>query len=319
MADDEPTARLLVQATVEQLGHDCVVAEDGEQAWRMIATSDADVVVSDWLMPGLDGLQLCRRIRTHEGGTYTYLILVTSRNDRDHIRAGMEAGADDYLTKPLDPFALETRLIAAERVTSLHAELQRYQNDLSRLARTDPLTQLSNRLALNDYLAALHAQSRRYERSYSLIMGDVDTFKAYNDAYGHQAGDEVLRTVAGALTGAVRASDTVYRFGGEEFLIVLPEQTLTNAGVVAERARAAVEDLALEHRAGTPHGIVTLSLGVAAFDPGDDLTPEDVVRQADQALYEAKAGGRNRVVPAGSKPIAGERASTTVHRSPRTK
>ncbi|MEX0660124.1 MAG: diguanylate cyclase, partial [Egibacteraceae bacterium] len=243
VADDEPTARLLVQATVEQLGHSCVMAEDGEQAWRMIATSDVEVVVSDWLMPGLDGLELCRRIRAREGGTYTYLVLVTSRSAHDHIRAGMDAGADDYLTKPLDPFELETRLIAAERVTSLHAELQRSQNELNRLACTDPLTQLRNRLTLNDDLAALHAQSRRYERSYSLIIGDVDTFKGYNDTYGHQAGDEVLRAVAGALTGAVRAGDTVYRFGGEEFLIMLPEQRLSDAGGVAERLRAAVEDL----------------------------------------------------------------------------
>lgn len=238
VADDDLVSRLMVQGAVESLGHECVAAADGKQAWQRLSQFPADVVITDWMMPGMDGLELCRRVRAQELGTYAYVILVTSLGERDNVLSGMQAGADDYLTKPLETFDLETRLIAAARVTSLHAELARYRDDLARLACTDPLTQLRNRLSLGKDLAAVHAHSQRYGRSYALAMCDIDFFKGYNDNYGHQAGDTALRAVAESLAKQTRQGDGCYRYGGEEFLLVLAEQTMASAGVAAERLGA---------------------------------------------------------------------------------
>jgi two-component system chemotaxis response regulator CheY len=209
----------------------------------------------------------------------------------------MEAGADDYLTKPLDPVALETRLLAARRVTSLHLQLGDHRRQLAELARIDPLTNLGNRRSLGEDLAVLHARSRRYGRSYSLALLDVDHFKAYNDTYGHPAGDEALRAVASTLAVHARHTDGVYRYGGEEFLMVLPEQAPPGAIVVVERVRRAVEGLAIRHAAGVA-GVLTVSVGLAAFHPGRDVTGEELMKEADLALYDAKTAGRNAVVPA---------------------
>jgi two-component system chemotaxis response regulator CheY len=255
------------------------------------------VVITDWMMPGMSGIDLCRRIRAEQDRTYTYIVLATSLGKHDEILEGMEAGADDYLTKPLQPFDLEVRLVAAERVTSLHAELARYQTDLALQACTDPLTQLRNRLSLADDLDSLHARSERYGRSYCLVMCDVDFFKAYNDAAGHQAGDQVLRTVGATLAGLAREADSVYRYGGEEFLLLLPEQTLSSAAAAGERIRQAVEDLGVAHPTA-PTGVITISIGAAVFTPDAGASSEDVLKAADVALYEAKGGGRNRVAVA---------------------
>ncbi len=250
----------------------------------------------------MDGLELCRRIRAQDLGTYAYVILVTSLGDRDNVLSGMQAGADDYLTKPLEPFDLETRLIAATRVTSLHAELARYRDDLARLACTDPLTQLRNRLSLGDDLAAVHAQSQRYGRSYALAMCDVDFFKAYNDSLGHQAGDQALRAVASALNSEIREGDMVYRYGGEEFLVILPEQDLAAATIAAERLRRAVEALALPHPASPASPVVTVTIGVAGFESGVPRSGEEVLKASDEVLFRAKSAGRNQVGAAQAEP-----------------
>lgn len=296
VADDDPVSRLMLQAAVEDLGHECLGASDGDEAWRLFREAVPEVLVTDRVMPGVDGLELCRRVRSEPAITYTYVILVTSLDDRQEILHGMEAGADDYLTKPLDPFALQTRLMAAARVTALHAELAGYQAELDRLASTDALTGLRNRRSLEHDLDTLHARSRRYGGSYCVVMCDVDCFKSYNDNLGHLAGDEALRAVAAALTGRARQGDGVYRYGGEEFVLLLPEQTLESGTVAAEGARQAVEALALPHPWGAPGGVVTISAGVAALVPGQDLAVDDLLAQADANLYRAKAAGRNRVV-----------------------
>lgn len=300
--DDEQVSRLVLQGLVESLGHECLIAEDGDEAWQLIGDTSPDVVITDWMMPGTDGMELCRRIRARTDGSYIYVIVATSLTERDNVLRGMEAGADDYLTKPLNQFDLETRLVAAKRVTTLLAELARYRAELARLARTDPLTQLRNRLSLGDDLAELHARARRYGRSYCLAMCDVDRFKAYNDTFGHQAGDKMLREVGDTLGTAIRQGDLLYRYGGEDFLMVLPEQTAHLAARAAERARAALESLGVAHGGAAPGDVVTISVGLAAFDPDGNMTSDDVLRHADTALYEAKAAGRNRVVLAGVQP-----------------
>jgi diguanylate cyclase (GGDEF)-like protein len=284
IADDEPGSRLLLAAALQRLGHECVVTEDGAAAWERYQEIAPEMVITDWQMPGLDGTELAARIRSAPDAPYTYVLVLTGAADEQTARGTMEAGADDVITKPLDVADLDRKLIAAERVTSLHRRLHAD-------ARHDPLTGIGNRLRLAEDLAAVCARAARYGHSYSVVVFDVDHFKAYNDGEGHLHGDEVLRRVAHALRDAARGGDVVYRYGGEEFVVLLPEQTLQSATQAAERLRATIEALALPHPGG---GVVTVSAGVSGFGDGG-CSPEDLFAAADKALYAAKAAGRNRV------------------------
>ncbi len=284
IAEDEAGSRLLLAAAVERLGHECVAAEDGESAARMYSELHPEVVITDLAMPGLNGSELVARIRSEPDAPYAYVIVLTAESDEATARAAMEAGADDLVIKPLDPAELERKLIAAQRVTGLH---RRMHSD----ARQDALTSVGNRLRLAEDLDALCGRVVRYVHAYCEALLDVDHFKAFNDNAGHLAGDDVLRTVAGALAQTIRRGDALYRYGGEEFLVLLPEQTLDGAALAGERLRAAVEALGLEH----PHGgTVTASVGVAGLG-GATCSPDALFELADRALYRAKEGGRNRV------------------------
>jgi diguanylate cyclase (GGDEF)-like protein len=284
IADDEPGTRLLLATTLERLGHACVAAEDGDQAWERFLEEEPAMVVTDWQMPGLDGTEIARRIRERPAAAYTYVVVLTGAADESSARAAMEAGADDVLLKPLDAADLERKLIAADRVTAMHRRLHAD-------ARHDPLTGIGNRLRLAEDLEAVCGRVERYGHAYCVAIADVDHFKAYNDAHGHPRGDDVLRAVASSLRDTVRTGDTVYRYGGEEFVVLLPEQTLAGAEQAAERLRAAIEALALPHPGG---GSVTVSIGVAGLGDGT-CAPDALFETADQALYAAKEDGRNRV------------------------
>jgi diguanylate cyclase (GGDEF)-like protein len=284
IADDDPGTRLLVSAAVERLGHECTLAEDGAQAWQRFAEVAPDVVITDWEMPGMDGAELTRRIRSQDDVAYPYVIVLTARADQDQALLTMEAGADDIVFKPLRRDELERMLVGAARVTALHRRLHRD-------ARQDALTGLGNRHRLAEDLAAMQARAERYGHRWCVAMLDLDCFKGYNDGAGHLEGDALLRRVSAALSETVRGGDTVYRYGGEEFLVLLPEQTVETAALAGERMRAVVEGLAVPHPAG---GVVTISVGVAGpAEGGED--PEALVGRADAALYAAKTAGRNRV------------------------
>lgn len=301
IADDSAVARLILQNALTRLGHAHEVAEDGEHAWELFQRGGADLVISDWMMPGMNGDQLCRRIRESSEGAYTYVVLLTSLEDKAHVLEGMEAGADDYLTKPFDIDDLQARLIAAARVTALHARLATQQEELERLnarlfsdSRRDALTGIGNRLAQGEELARLSARAARHGHTFSVALFDVDHFKRYNDGLGHLAGDAALKAVAGALAQTCRADDALFRYGGEELLVVLPEQDLTGAALAGERLRAAVEALGLPHPR-EQHSLVTVSVGVAQREPHDRGDCEALLKRADAALYRAKTLGRNRV------------------------
>jgi diguanylate cyclase (GGDEF)-like protein len=302
IADDSPTPRLLLKRELERLGHECIVAEDGLQAWEMFQGSGVEVVISDWMMPGLDGDELCRRVRADPDAPYAYFVLLTSLDDKRHVVAGMEAGADDYLTKPFGHEDLETRLIAAARVSALHRQIAAQRAELERLneilfddSRRDSLTGLGNRRGQDEDLRIMAERAERYGDTFSVALFDVDRFKAFNDTAGHQAGDEVLRTVAATLAAECRGGDVVYRYGGEEMLVVLPAQTPDAARTAAERLRAAVEARAVPHPGIEGGGVVTVSGGVATYEPGRGDDVASLLKRADSALYAAKEGGRNRV------------------------
>ncbi|MEJ7840709.1 MAG: diguanylate cyclase [Rubrobacter sp.] len=305
IAEDDAVSRTILRRAVEKIGHECLAAADGEEAWGLYKENpDLDVIISDWMMPGVDGLELCRRVRGDGRGGYTYFIFLTALGDREHLLQGLEAGADDYLSKPLDRDELGMRLTSALRVTELHRRLAVQNGELEKLnrmlfeqSRQDPLTSLGNRLRLREDLQVLQSRTERYGHSYAAVLCDVDFFKTYNDRYGHLAGDDVLRRVAATISSGLRTGDTAYRYGGEEFLVVLPEQDAEAAAAITDRLRQAVEDLGIPHADGTPSGVVTISAGVAVSTGSGDA--DGLLKAADRALYAAKEAGRNRVSRAG--------------------
>ena len=302
IAEDSAMGRLLLQHAVEALGHECLVATNGLEAWETFERELPDVVISDWMMPGLEGPDLCRRVRSPPDTPYTYFVFLTVLKDKEHALVGVQSGADDYLSKPLDPLDLRVCLIAAERVISLHrslalktAELELANKELFETARTDALTRVGNRLRLHEDLARLESQAARYGHNYAVAMCDLAHFKRYNDALGHLAGDFALHSVAEIIARECRTSDAVYRYGGEELAIIMTEQTLQSAGTAMERIRRAVQSSAIAHPNSPTASVVTISVGVADRRPGDASDGRDVLNRSDVALYHAKTSGRNRV------------------------
>jgi diguanylate cyclase (GGDEF)-like protein len=288
IAEDQPPAALFLRRTLEKIGHEATIAPDGEQAWRIIQQGVSPLLISDWMMPRLTGPELCRRIRGAGGDRYTYIILLTSRDRHDDMLEGLRAGADDFLTKPTDPDELVVRLEIAARILAVHEQLARQNAQLAELASIDELTGTKNRRRFREDLDLLFAQADRLGAPLSLIMLDLDHFKEYNDDFGHPAGDEVLHGVGSTLRTAVRSHDIVARFGGEEFVILLPATGEDEALEVAERLRAAIACRHWQHRK------VTASLGVGTAGRGTPSAAA-LVDQADRALYQSKQSGRNQV------------------------
>ena len=311
IAEDDAVSRIILRRAVEKLGHECLAAADGIGAWATFQeNADVDVIISDWMMPGMDGHTLCKNVRNYVGTRegYPFFVFLTALGDKQHLLEGMQAGADDYLKKPLDRDELEVRLLAAERVTSLHRQLSGQKKELEKLnfelfkqARRDPLTRLGNRLLLREDLKIVRARAERYGHAFCALMCDIDSFGPYNNAHGHLAGDDVLRQVAHAILKTFRAGDVSYRYGGEEFLVILPEQSLETAAIAAERLRREIEALAIPHEA-SPTGFLTVSCGLAGLEPGSTKTFEELLREADEALYAAKQDGKNSVALHGGPP-----------------
>lgn len=289
IVEDQATSALFLHRTLERLGHEPIVASDGIEAWRIVRDEPVPVVITDWVMPGLDGPELCRLIRAREGGRYTYVILLTSKDRRQDRLEGLRAGADDYLVKPPDVEELRIRLGIAARFLALQEELEEKNRLLSELAMSDGLTGLKNRRYLEESIDAAFSFATRHGHPLSFILLDVDHFKQYNDAFGHPAGDEVLRNVAWTLRSSVREHDTVARYGGEEFAILLPATNADEALLLAERLRATIEKGPWDSRQ------ITASFGVSTFDGQQTCSSDALLELADQALYYSKRTGRNRV------------------------
>lgn len=283
IADDETVTRFLARAAVERLGHVASLAADGAEALAVFERERPGVVIADWRMPGLQGMELTRRLREHSQDGYTYVIILTSEDDEDAARAAIRAGADDLLVGPVEDAKLEHLLISAERVIELHARLRAD-------VRVDSLTGVPNRRAMDEELNVLRLRALRYGHEMAVVLLGLDRFEAYGAAAGRRGGDDLLRRLAGQLKTSLRGSDSLYRPGGDEFLALLPGQSTETATIVAERLCAAVRALVLEHPAG---GFVTISAGVAGLRDGEST--EQLLARADGALSAAKQAGRDCV------------------------
>jgi two-component system cell cycle response regulator len=298
IADDDPVSRRLLEASLKKWDYQVVSACDGAQAWELLQEASVPrLAILDWMMPGLSGPEVCRNVRMQAREPYTYILLLTARNQKEDLIEGMEAGADDYITKPFDAQELKVRLRAGRRILELQAELVAAREALREQATHDSLTRLWNRSSILDILKREMAKAERETASVGLIMVDLDHFKQINDTHGHMTGDEVLREAARRMQASLRSYDAVGRYGGEEFLIVSPGSSQASAIHLAERLRSAIHREPL--RVGEKSLTFSISLGVAAVQ-GVATTPEVLIRAADEALYRAKELGRNRVESAGS-------------------
>jgi diguanylate cyclase (GGDEF)-like protein len=307
VADDDLVTRELLRKILTGCGYEVLSVEDGQQAWETYLASGASVLITDWEMPGLNGIELCSRIRQRDTVGYTYIIFLTNRSGRDHLIEGLSAGADDFIAKPLHPDELRVRLRVAQRILSLETHLRQANHDLIRMnerllkmSRLDPLMEIGNRLAFEEEFEAYHLKAHKEGRRYAVVMCDVDNFKLCNDSFGHLLGDDVLRQVAAAIRQRLRADDAAFRYGGEEILMLLSRQDLAGAVSAAERIRRSIAALEFTaHYAGETFR-VTVSCGVIcpAADAASPLGRRELVEMADRALYEAKRRGRNCVVAA---------------------
>lgn len=306
IADDSIVSRHLLEATLRKWGYEVIVACDGLEAWEALQSANPPTLaILDWMMPGLTGPEVCRRARSLGREPYTYVMLLTSKNLKEDLIEGMEAGADDYITKPFDQHELNVRLRAGRRIVELQAELLRAREALREQATHDALTRVWNRSAIFEVLHREVARSAREQTPLGVTLLDLDHFKRINDTHGHIAGDAVLRETVRRMQACMRPFDAIGRYGGEEFLVILPGSDEASSTAAAERLRVAISADSMLLSDATI--AVTASFGVTATPQGAPVTPESLISSADEALLQAKRLGRNRVVSVPCRPPARER------------
>jgi len=281
VAEDDPFLRMILVKLLTG-AVDLRVADNGQEAWRRFHADPPDVLVMDWMMPGLDGLNVCRRVKAE--AHFCYVILLSAKDAMDDTVDALECGADAYLVKPVEPRELFARIRAGARIVAAHRKVM----DDSRL---DALTGLGNRRAFDESLAAEAARADRNGRPFCLVLGDLDGFKAINDRQGHLVGDEVLAAIGRTCAETIRQGDRAYRLGGDEFAVILSDCPEQKGQVCVTRLMEAVSHL----RVAPILEPVGMSLGVAAFEPGQSMTVAALVRQADERMYQAKRSVRRLV------------------------
>jgi two-component system, cell cycle response regulator len=296
LVDDEPTQRLIMARLLKRAGYEVETAANGKEALARIDSGDFQLMITDWEMPEMDGIALCSALRSSQGKGYIYTILLTARDAIEHVVTGLQAGADDYLTKPVIEAELIARLSTGKRIVTLERSLRTANEENRRLSITDPLTGAYNRRYLMEQLPREIERASRYSRQLSTIMCDVDYFKKINDTHGHLAGDEVLKWFVGHLQSGVRACDWVARYGGEEFVIVLPETNVENATTAAEHLRQQIAANPFVPPGGNGFP-VSASFGVSGWQDGvpQAATLDALMGQCDAGVYASKSAGRNRV------------------------
>jgi two-component system, cell cycle response regulator len=296
LADDDPVSRRLMERMLQRGGYEVITVENGREAAReLTAAGGPRLALIDWMMPELDGPAVCREVRSRIDGAYVYILLLTSKQSSEDIVKGLQAEADDYLTKPCHPAELKARLHTGRRILQLEDKLVEAREDMRFKATHDALTSLWDRGAILALLRSELSRSKREHSSVSVLLCDIDHFKQVNDVHGHQVGDEVLEEVSTRLLDAVRPYDAVGRYGGEEFLIVLNGCSAEDLEGRAEQARKAICGRVFS----TSDGSIVVSMSIGAitiqdWDKTDAVQP--FLKEADEALYRAKAAGRNRVI-----------------------
>lgn len=309
IAEDDPISRRLLEVFLTRWGYDVAVATSGTEALELLEQIGAPrLAVLDWMMPGLEGIQVCQKIREHKDRPYVYILLLSARAQKEDLLRGLESGADDYLTKPFDAQELRARLHVGQRILQLQDGLMVAGAELLFRATHDSLTGTSNRGVILETLRKESARQAREGGSFGIVLLDVDHFKNVNDTYGHLCGDAVLQEVVRRVTSTVRAYDTVGRYGGEEFLVVAPSSGVEGILRLSERIRLAIEAKPIMTDAGEVS--VTVSLGLAVSSDAAPLEPKVMLTTADEALYRAKSEGRNRseigILEATIAPVAEE-------------
>jgi diguanylate cyclase (GGDEF)-like protein len=298
IAEDDPVSRRLLEKILMKAGNTVVSVDNGQKALALINEKFFPIILTDWMMPEMDGLELCRAIRKNTYPGYVFIILLTAKDSKDDLIRGLGAGADDYLTKPFNHAELVARLNTGKRVLRLERSLKDANEEIRILSITDPLTGSYNRGYLTKRLPQEIKRAKRYSRALSIILCDIDHFKKVNDTYGHLVGDEVLKDFARCIRHTIRHDvDWMARYGGEEFLIVLPETEVNGATAMAERLRGKLSERVTETQ--DKEISITASFGVAGFAPDipdEMISPEALIKKADKYLYQAKQDGRNRVM-----------------------
>lgn len=286
IAEDDTTTRLIFGATLRKMGHTVTAVEDGGKAWKAWQQEEYSLLISDWIMPDIDGLELCKRIRAQPSLQYTYIILLTSMDGKGSYLEGMDAGADDFITKPFDEEQLAARLRVAERIIALHQKLHIQ-------ATHDHLTGMWNRAAIMGHLRGEVERARRQSSHMGVIIADLDYFKRINDTYGHRTGDAVLQEAARRMQLALRPYDRLGRYGGEEFLIIASDCDLSQTTALAERIRSFMSTEPVKDQFSEIFVTVSLGIAIGSGQAGEDAGA--LVAIADEALYRAKKAGRNRI------------------------
>jgi len=297
IVEDDPVSRRLLEKILVKAGHEFVSVENGRKALEEFKERFFPIVLTDWIMPEMNGLELCRAIRERTNTGYVFTVLLTAKDSKDDIVAGLEAGADDYLTKPVNQAELIARIKTGIRILELERSLKRANREIRILSITDPLTGCYNRGYMTERLPQEIKRAKRYRHSLSLVLCDIDHFKRVNDTYGHQVGDRILKEFVQWINESIRDGvDWLARYGGEEFLIVVPETDTKGACCVAERLRRMLSQRAIEIQGERIY--ITASFGVTGLDPDtpdEKISPEALITQADECLYQAKQEGRNRI------------------------
>jgi diguanylate cyclase (GGDEF)-like protein len=299
IADDEPVSRRMLQGLLVKWGYEVVLAEDGNAAWEVLKSPGAPrMALLDWMMPGQNGIDVCRKMRKQRPAPYTYILLITAKDAKESVVEGLESGADDYLTKPYHTQELRARIRVGSRLLDLEDNLVQAREAMRFKATHDMLTEVWNRGAILDNLDREIIRSRREGLSLGVLIVDLDHFKSINDTYGHLTGDAVLREVTRRMQADIRPYDAMGRYGGEEFLILLPGCNRTETEDKAERLRKAIAQRPFETDMGRLN--VAMSVGGVALADWPEDTVNQVLQMADSALYRAKQEGRNRTVMAGA-------------------